>query len=168
AQRQTAVLFPSRKGIGVCVSRFGPPPQVLAVSPDGQYVVAGWPVGKGSEPLAVYRVSDRTRGTTLDQTVYGAFWDRTGHRLFLNSIGNGATLSWTPEAGNSALPGAAGWSFLPGLSPQGSQVAYTAYADPQGLQPRIYIYDLKAATTRMLVDQIRTQVIFVKDGWVWS
>jgi hypothetical protein len=168
AQRQTALLYTYRLGIADCPCRFGLPPQVLAVSPDGQYVVAGWPVGKGSEPLAVYRVSDRTRVTTLDQSVYGAFWDRTGHRLFLNSTGNGAS-SWTPEAGNSALNGAAAWSFFAGLSPDGSQVAYTAYADPdQGLQPRIYLYDLKAATTRMLVDQLRSQAIFVKDGWIWS
>jgi hypothetical protein len=169
AQRQTAQLFTYRSGIGGCACRFGLPPQVLAVSPDGQYVVAGWPVGKGSEPLAVYRVSDRTRVTTLDQSVYGAFWDRAGHRLFLNSSVNGAASSWTPEAGNSALNGTAAWSVFPGLSPDGSQVAYTAYADPDtGLQPRIYLYDLKAATTRMLVDQLRTQAIFVKDGWVWS
>jgi hypothetical protein len=67
-----------------------------------------------------------------------------------------------------ALAGAAVWSFLPGLSPDGSQVAYTAYSDPNTFQqPRIYVYDIKGRSTRMVLDKLRTQALFVKDGWVW-
>jgi hypothetical protein len=168
AQRRTALLYTYQIGIGDCVCRFGLPPPILAVSPDGQYVVAGWFTGKGSEPLAVYRVSDRSKVTSLDRTVEGAFWDRTGHRLFLTSFAPNPAQSWTPEAGVSNLTGAAAWSYLPGLSPDGSQVAYTAYVDPNNqVDPRVYAYDVKAGTTRMLVDQLATQAIFAKDGWVW-
>lgn len=168
SQRRTALLYTYRIGMADCPCRFGLPPQVLAVSPDGQYVVAGWAVGKGAEPLAVYRVSDRSRVASLDISVAGAFWDRNGHRLFLSRFG-AASQSWTPESGTSALAGAATWSFYPGLSPDGTQAAYTAYSDPDQMQqPRIYLYDLKAATTRTLVDQLRTQAIFIKDGWIWS
>jgi Tol biopolymer transport system component len=167
SQRQTAPLYTYRLGIGDCICRFGLPSSVLSVSPDGEYVVAGWIAGKGSEPLAVYQVSDRTRVTTLDQTVYGALWDRGGHRLFLNRFGL-PSQSWTPESGVSSLAGAASFSILPGLSPDGGQVAYTAYPDSSNaVQPRVWVYDLKSATTRMLVDQSRSQAIFIKDGWVW-
>src|SRR5260370_39058811 len=65
AQPPTALRYPYRTGVGDCICRFGLPPPVLAVSPDGQYVVAGVIAGKGSEPLAVYRVSDRTKVTSL-------------------------------------------------------------------------------------------------------
>jgi hypothetical protein len=169
AQRRTALLYTYRTGIGDCICRFGLPSQVLAVSPDGQYVVAGRLAGKGSEPLAIYRVSDRTKVTSLDPSILGAFWDRTGHRLFLTSFAPTAAQSWTPEVGVSSLTGAAAWSFFPGVSPDGSKVAYTAYPDPSNqVDPRVYLYDVKAATTRVLVDQSRTQGIFVKDGWVWT
>jgi hypothetical protein len=169
SQRQTAQLYTYRTGIGDCICRFGLPPPVLAVSPDGQYVVSGWIAGKGSEPLAVYRVSDRSKVTSFDPSVMGAFWDRSGHRLFLVSFAPTAAQSWTPEVGVSNLAGAAAWSYLQGQSPDRSQVAYTAYVDPNNaIDPRIYAYDLKAGATRLLVDQLRTQVIFVKDGWVWS
>lgn len=169
AQRRTALLYTYRTGIGDCICRFGLPPSVLAVSPDGQYVVAGRIAGKGSEPLAVYRVSDRSRVTSFDPSVEGAFWDRTGHRLFLVTFAPTASQSWTPEAGFASLTGAAAWSYLPGVSPDGSKVAYTAYVDPNNqVDPRVYLYDMKAATTRVLVDQSRTQGIFVKDGWVWT
>jgi len=129
AQRSTALLFTYRIGIGDCICRFGLPPQVLAVSPDGQYVVAGWIAGKGSEPLAVYRVSDRSKVTSFDPGVMGALWDRTGHRLFLTSFAPTPEQSWTPEAGVSNLTGAAAWSYAPGLSPDGSQVAFIAIAE---------------------------------------
>src|SRR5712692_3718239 len=76
AHRQTGLLFTYRSGIGDCICRFGLPPEVLAISPDGQYVAAGHLTGKGSEPIAVYRVSDRTLVITLDPSVMWAFWDR--------------------------------------------------------------------------------------------
>ncbi len=167
AQRTNALLYTYQIGIGDCVCRFGLPPQVDSVSPDGQYIVAGWIAGKGSEPFAVYRVSDRTRLASLDTSVSNAVWDRTGHRLFLSRFGLPAQ-SWTPEAGVSNLTGAALWSFLPNVSPDGAKAAYTAYADPDTfLKPRVYVYDLKGTATRMLVDQPRSQILFVKDGWVW-
>ena len=166
--QQTGPLFTYRNGFGDCLCRFGLPPEVLAISPDGQFIVAGHLAGKGSEPLAVYRVSDRTRVATLDSSVMSAFWDRSGHRLYLDWFGTKATQAWTPETGVSTVPGARAWTYLPGQSPDGGQVAYTAYADPNvTTQPRVYVYDLKSGTTRMLVDKLRTQALFVKDGWVW-
>ena len=168
AHRQSALLFTYRVGIGDCICRFGLPPEVLAVSPDGQYVAAGHLAGKGSEPIAVYRVADRALAATLDPSVMWAFWDRSGHRLFLDRFGANSAQSWTPESGVSGLTGAGAWSFAPGLSPDGNQVAYTAYVNPDDqAQPRVYVYDLRAGSTRMLADQLRTQVLFVKDGWVW-
>jgi hypothetical protein len=168
AHQQTGPLFTYRNGFGDCLCRFGLPPEVLAISPDGQFIVAGHLAGKGSEPLAIYRVSDRTRAATLDNSVMFAFWDRSGHRLFLNRFGGDATQAWTPEAGIVSVPGAGAWSYLPGLSPDGGQVAYTAYPGQNvTTQPRIYLYDLKSATTHMLVDELRTQILFVKNGWVW-
>lgn len=167
ANQQTVKLYTYPIGIGDCICRFGLPPQVLAVSPDGQYVVSGWESGKGSAPIAVYRVSDHSLATTLDPTVIWAFWDRTGHRLFMNGFSS-TTQTWTPETGVADLAGAAMWQFLPGLSPDGSMAAYTAYSVPNTFdQPRVYVYDRKAGATRMLVDKLRTEVLFVKDGWVW-
>jgi hypothetical protein len=155
-------------GIGDCICRFGLPPQVLAVSPDGKYLVAGWASGKGSHPLAVFRVSDHSLAADLDPRVTFAFWDRSGHRLFLNRLGSNPTQAWTPEGDAVELPGAASWSYLPGMSPDGSLVAYTAYSDQNFREPRIYLYDFKQGwSTRMLVDRLRTQVLFVKAGWVW-
>ena len=165
AQQRTGLLFTYPISPTDCICRFGLPAQVLAVSPDGQYVVAGWVAGKGAQPLAVYRVSDRTRVATLDVTVEGAFWDRTGHRLFLNRYDGFVPQAWTPSAGVVDLAGASAWSFLPGQSPDGSLVGYTAYAGGQNL--RAYLYDLKAGSTRMLIDKMRSQVLFVRDGWVW-
>jgi hypothetical protein len=106
----------NEQGIGDCICRFGLPGQVLSISPDGQYIVAGWIAGKGSEPLAVYRVSDRTRVATLDNSAYRAIWDRAGHRLFLSLFGTPA-ISWTPEAGTSSLTGAADWSYVSCIDP---------------------------------------------------
>lgn len=160
------LVFTYRHGIGGCVCRFGIPQPVLAVSPDGQYLVAGWAVGKGSEPLAVYRLSDRARVTALDGAVT-AFWDIHDHRLFVLSLTKDAPVSWTPEQGFSALPGAAPWSYMAGLSPDGHQVAYTAFADPNSTQLRVFVYDVGTHRTRMLVDRLRTQALFVRNGWVW-
>jgi hypothetical protein len=168
AQQRTGLLFTYPISPTDCICRFGLQPQVLAVSPDGQYLVAGWVAGKGAQPLAIYRVSDRSRVATLDFTVDGAFWDRTGHRLFLHRFDGFEPQAWTPSGGVVDLAGASAWSFLPGLSPDGGEVAYTDYSDPNVMaQPRPYVYDLKAGTTRMLINQLRTQVLFVKDGWVW-
>jgi hypothetical protein len=167
ANQQTTALYKYPIGIGDCICRFGLPPEVLTVSPDGQYLVAGWEAGKGSPPLVVFRVSDRSMVTTLSPNVTWAFWDRTGHRLFLNRVGTLPTQTWTPEAGVVELAGATAWSYLPGLSPDGSQVSYTAYSDPNFREPRVYLYDRNFGSTRMLVDKLRTQALFVKADWVW-
>ncbi|HET6310540.1 MAG TPA: hypothetical protein VFH00_06010 [Candidatus Nitrosotalea sp.] len=164
-----------RIGIAGCIGcRFGLPQPVLAMSPDGQYLVAGWLSGKGSEPLAVYRLSDRTRVITFDQAAT-AFWDRSGHRLFVNGLasdGAGGFVAdpaqvWTPEAGLTSLVGAGAWSFLAGLSPDGGQIVYTASADAKYSNFRVYVYEQKSATTRMLIDKLRTQALFVRNGWIW-
>jgi Tol biopolymer transport system component len=169
SQRRLALLYTYPIGIGDCICRFGLPPQVLAISPDGQYLVAGWLPGRAAVGLAVYRISDRTRVKTLDPSVTSAFWARTGHRLFLEErYRSQAEQSWTPEAGVSNLAGAGSWAYLPGPSPDGSKIAYTAYADPTHFKKlRAYVYDMRAGSTRMLVDKLRSQVLFVKDGWVW-
>jgi len=151
-----------------CLCRFGLAPQILALSADGQYLVEGWPIGGGSGRVTVFRVSDRTIAKALDPTVGSAFWDKVGHRLFMGRGPTDAELSWTPEGGVTSLTGAPGWPFLAGQSPDGTQVAYTAYLDPPAQnQLRAYVYDFKAGTARMLIDKLRSQVLFVKDGWVW-
>jgi len=72
------------------------------------------------------------------------------------------------ELGVTSLTGAPGWQVLAGQSPDGSEVAYTTYLDPPAQnQLRVYVYDFKAGTARMLIDKLRSQVLFVKDGWVW-
>ncbi|HET7419445.1 MAG TPA: hypothetical protein VFL27_03610 [Candidatus Dormibacteraeota bacterium] len=163
SQQKSSLVFTFQEpGVG-CICRFGLPGQTLAISPDGQYLLAG--PGVGTPPLAVYRVSDRARVATLSTSP--AFWDRTGHRLFVAG-GSAAAQTWTPEGGFAALRSAAQWPYFPGESPDGSQVVYTAYSDTGAeAQPRVYSYDVKAASTRMLIDRMRTQVVFVKDGWAW-
>ena len=162
------LLFTYPIGMAGCHGcRFGLPGPVLAVSPDNAYVVAGWASGKGSTGLAVYRVSDRTRVATLNSSVTGAFWDRAGSRLFLTRFTD-LPQAWTPQSGVADLKATMGWPYLPGLSPDGLKIAYTAYADPSARKdPRVYLYDVNSASSRMLVDKLRTQVLFVRTGWVW-
>jgi hypothetical protein len=167
ANQQLVHLYTYPIGIGDCICRFGLPPQVLAVSPDGKYLVAGWESGKGSAPLAVFRISDHSLVANLDPNVSFAFWDRMGHRLLLNRFGPAPSQAWTPESGLADLAGAAAWSYFPGVSPDGGFVVYTAYSDANFREPRVYVYDRKAGSTRMIVDKLRTQIVFVKAGWVW-
>ena len=153
-------------GIGDCICRFGLPRPVLSFSPDGQYLVEGRLSGKGSEAIGVYRVADRVRVATLPDNTATAFWDRDTDRLF--EVYYTSVRVWTPDGTTLDLPGAASWSFLPNVSPDGGYVAYTAYSNAvQGTNPRVYIYGLDSSNTRMLIDQPRSQVAFVKDGWVW-
>jgi hypothetical protein len=148
-----------------CICRFGLPDPASDLSPDGEYVVSGWPLGKGSEPFTVSRVAGRSRVASLDSSVISVLWDRTGHRLFLISP-NGVQV-WTPEAGITSLVGAKQWTFMPSLSADGRQAVYTTYVDDAQTQLRVFLYDFASATTRMLSNQSRSQVLFVKAGWVW-
>lgn len=167
AQGRDGLLYTFTDGIGDCICRFGLPAMQLALSPDGGYLVAGWIAGKGSQPLAIYRVSDRARVFTLDQNVPSVFWNRTGHQLFMDGLFSNVMQTWTPEGGASTLPGHA-WSYEPGLSPDAGMGAYTAYLNQTDqVQWRVFVYDLKTQSARVLIDQLRTSVMFVKDGWVW-
>lgn len=167
AQPNTSQLYEFPQPLTDCICRFGVEPPVLAFSADGQYLVAGWPVGKGAIPLRVYRITDRTLVQSFDPGDATAFWDRTGHRLYLTGHA-GTSRSWTPEGGFTSLAGATTWPYQPGLSPDGSQVAYTAYLDPSTQTDlRVYVYDIPSHQTRLLGNNARSAVTFVKAGWVW-
>jgi hypothetical protein len=160
------MIFEFRYPLTDCICRFGIPPPTLAFSADGEYLVEGWPVGKGAVPLHVYRVADPSTDQDMDRGDISAVWSRTGHTLYLGS-GQVAARQWSPEGGFVKLP-AGVWQFQPGVSPDGSAVAYTAYSDPaHSTDLRVYVYDLTRQTTRMLTTQMRSQVTFVKNGWVW-
>ena len=168
SQRYAGLLYSYPYPLTDCICRFGIPQPTLAFSPDGEYLVAGWPVGRGASPFVVFRLSDRVQVKAFDFNTSLVIWNRTGHRLFLS--GQNGSQSWTPESGTATLPGAMPWQFLAGLSPSGSQVAYTSYKDPQNGQPgtlRVFSYEVTSDSTRMLIDQSRSQVVFVKSGWVW-
>ena len=160
------VLFSYPVAPGDCVCRFGLPPPVLTLSPDGQYLAAGWESGKGAPPLAVYRVADGHRVLTADPQYSVAFWDRTGHRLLLAGQTAAAVAGWTPEGGIVTVAHTP-WSYLPSLSPDGTFGVYTAYPSADQTQPRVYLFDRRSGTARMLVAAPRSQGLFVKDGWTW-
>ncbi|TMC33763.1 MAG: hypothetical protein E6J28_13890 [Chloroflexi bacterium] len=167
AQPSKILLYSFSQPLTDCICRFGVARPTLAFSADGQYLVSGWPVGKGASPLRVYRVADATLAQTLDLGDVEAIWSRTGHHLYLTGLA-GKSRSWTPEDGFAPLDGATAWPYRLGLSPDGSQVAYTAYLDPSTQADlRVYVYDIATHQTRLLTSQMRSEVIFVKDGWVW-
>ena len=168
SQPSTKMLYEFFEPLTDCICRFGLATPVLAFSPDGQYLVAGWPIGKGASGLRVFKVADGTSLATFDVSYDFAMWDRTGHRLYVSGRDAGPAHSWTPEDGWSVLAGAGARPYFTGLSPDGSQVAYTAYLDPaNSADIRVYVYDLTSHTTRSLTDQMRSEVIFVKNRWVW-
>ena len=150
-----------------CICRFGLPGFTLAFSADGQYLVSGWPIGKGAVGLDIFRVSDRLLQATVDVSAYHAFWTPTGHTLYAS----GSSLSvahWSPEQGLGYLADTPVWPYEPDMSPDGKQVAYTAYADPANFANlRVYVFDIATQTTRMLTNTQRSEATFVKDGWVW-
>jgi len=158
AQPSKTELYEFLQPLTDCICRFGVPPSTLAFSADGQYLASGWPVGKGATPIRIYRVADASLVETLDITDSAPIWSRAGHRLFL-----AMSRSWTPEDGLSGQAGAGEWSYMAGLSPDGGQIAYTGYADAVSI--RVYVYDIATGKTRMLIDQPRSEVTFVKDGW---
>src|SRR5207302_6215116 len=58
SQPNTKMLYQFSEPLTDCVCRFGLEPPVLAFSPDGQYLVSGWPIGKGASGLRVFMVAD--------------------------------------------------------------------------------------------------------------
>ena len=160
AQPNKTELYEFPQPLTDCICRFGLAPPTLAFSADGQYLASGWPIGKGATPIRIYRVADASLVETLDVTDSAPIWSRAGHRLFLAMV-----RSWTPEDGLSGQAGAGEWSYMAGLSPDGSQIAYTGFAEAVSI--RVYVYDIATGKTRMLIDQPRSEVTFVKDGWVW-
>ena len=167
AQPSTTLLHVFPQPQTDCVCRFGLSPPVLSFSPDGQYLVSGWPIGKGGVSTYVFRVADHRLVQVLDPGDATALWDRTGHRLYVTGR-TGASRTWTPEDGFAPLAGATAWPFQAGLSPDGSQVAYTAYLDPSNQTDlRVHVYQITSHTTRLLTDKMRSEVTFVKDRWIW-
>src|SRR5712664_389920 len=65
-QRNSTALYSFPQPLTDCICRFGLPRPMLAFSADGQYLVSGWPIGKGATPTVVWRVTDRVRVATLD------------------------------------------------------------------------------------------------------
>lgn len=166
AQGTSELLTTYCIGIGDCICRFGLPGPVLAFSFDGRYLVEGLLAGKGSTPMGVYRIADRVKVATLTINTDTAFWDRSSDRLF--EINHESVQAWTPDGTTVNVPGATTWNYYPNLSPDDAYATYTAFADQvDGTLPRVYLYGLGAAKTRLLIDQPRSQVVFVKDAWVW-
>lgn len=140
--------------------RPGLPPPTLSVSPDGAYLVAGWPIG---QPLHVFRLSDRADvSPAMPQGLRFGVWARTGHVLYL--VGDSGVEVWSPEAGPAAVPNTIAWTLTPDFSPDGSQVVFTAVTS-SGI--RIFVYDFKVRASRLLIDKPRSAAMFVKPGWVW-
>jgi hypothetical protein len=143
-------------------ARPGPPSPVLAVSPDGEYLVAGWAI---SSSIRVFRISggaDISPGALSG--IRSAFWARTGHTLY--AVSDSGVQVWSPEAGAAPFPNTTGWTLGPNLSPDGTQVAFTAVTTVAGI--RTFVYDLKTQTSRVLINQPRSSVTFIKAGWVWE
>jgi len=166
SQRSSTQLYSFVQPLTDCICRFGLPRPMLDFSADGQYLVSGWPIGKGATPGVVWRVANPARVATLDGTDSVVAWDGVGHRLFVSGMSGSRT--WTPEGGFVTLKGAKQWPFEPGVAPGGTQVAYTAFVDngiPTSL--RVWMYDAPSDTTRLLIDSLRSEVVFVKSGWVW-
>jgi hypothetical protein len=140
--------------------RPGPPAPTLAISPDGEYLVAGWSV---SSSIRVFRISDGANvSPPMVDGLRFAFWARTGHTLY---IVGGSVEAWSPEAGVAAVPGTIPWTLAPNFSPDSSQVTFTAVPASGGIH--VYVYDFKTRASRLLVAQPRSSAIFIKAGWVW-
>ena len=168
AQSKTTMIWEFPIGVAQDICPFGLTPATLAFSADGQYLVAGWPVGQGALPLRVFRVADGALVQGFDITDTGALWSRSGHRLYLNAR------SWTPEDGFAPLSDATYWPHMAGLSPDGAEVAYTDHGVGAATTSRlatqylrVYVYDIAGKNTLQLTTQDRAEVTFVKDGWVW-
>ena len=140
-------------------SRPGLPPFVLAISPDGAYMVAGWAF---RSTLHVFRLSDGADvSPAMPAGVRSAVWSRTGHALYI--IGSSGVEAWTPEAGASAVRGTIAWTLQPSFSPNDSQVVFTAITS-SGIRSLVYGFN---SGIRILIDQPRSEAMFVKADWVW-
>lgn len=151
------------------VDSFGRPglaPPIDDLSPDGQYLIAGWQiVSKPGTPsaLRLFRVSDRTEiPLSTPSTPRLAFWPRKGHSLYI--VEADRVQSWSPDRGLQDLPGAGPWVMSPNFSPDGSTVAYTSLQEGG---PRVSTYDLAAQRSRLIIDKPRSQAVWVKQDWVW-
>ena len=165
AEGRTQLVYQFLQPLTDCICRFGLPPPTLSFSADGRYLVSGWPVGKGATPLYVFEMGVHDPVMVADLQETAALWSRSGHTLYLTG---GTPRSWTPEGGFASVDGARHCAYQAGLSPDGSEVAYTAFPDPSNqVGIRVYVYDLQARKTRLLIDAPRSEVTFVKDGWVW-
>lgn len=144
---------------------FGRPgfaPPTLAFSPDGAYLAAGWTVA--NSPVRVFQVSDRANVTPSWPADFRfAFWGKKDDTLFI--VGLQSVASWKPGGPVTALPATSGWVLDPNLSPDGTQVAFTAVTSTRDVRP--YVYDLDAKTSRLLVSQARSSTSFVRSAWVW-
>jgi hypothetical protein len=142
--------------------RPGLPPQILAVSPDSNYLVAGWAIG--ANHLRVFRLLDSVEVTPpMPDGVRSAVWSRTGHTLYI--VGGPGVESWTPESGAANVSGTGPWTLDPNFSPDGSSVAFTAFTSTRDI--RVYVYDFTKKSSRILVDQPRSSAFFIKSQWVW-
>lgn len=167
AQAKKRELYDFPQPLTDCICRFGLPPPVLSFSPDGRYLVSGWPIGKGAQPLRVYRVADASLVVTLNVEDTLAIWSPTGDRLYASGS-SGSVATWAPDDRLVYLADTPVWPYMAGMSPDGKKVVYTDYADQGGTANlRVYLFDIATQSTRMLVDQPRSEVTFVKDGWVW-
>lgn len=167
AQSSKTELYEFPQPLTDCICRFGLAPPTLSFSPDGRYLVSGWPIGKGATALRVYRVADASLAVTLSLEDTLAIWSPTGDRLYASGS-SGSVATWAPDDHLLYLADTPVWPYMAGMSPDGKQVAYTAYADPANFANlRVYVFNVATQSTQMLIDKPRSEVTFVKDGWVW-
>jgi hypothetical protein len=141
--------------------RPGLPWPTLALSPDGEYLAAGWAIT--GVTVHVFRLSDRADiSPAMPPGLRFGFWSRTGHSLYL--VGSSVE-AWTPEGGASPVPGSGAWTLAPNFSPDGTLVAFTAITASHDI--RSYTYDFKTRAAHLLIDQPRSSALFVKAGWLW-
>lgn len=147
--------------------RPGLPPQIDSLSPDGEYVIAGWAIlAKGVQTGAprLFRVSDGAE-VALSYTSQPRLtvWARKGHALYI--VEADRVQSWTPEMGLTDVPGASPWTMSPNFAPGGQRVAYTSVQQDGGI--RVSTYDFASGKAQLIIDKPRSQAVFVKPDWVW-
>lgn len=149
--------------------RPGFPPPTLGFSADGAYLAAGWTVAQS--PVRVFRVADNADVTpALPADFRFGVWSPTGQTLYLmiggGPVDAGMVESWAPGGTVTRLPGTPSWILQPNFSPGASQVAFTIVTADK--QVRAYVYDFATKSSRLLIDQPRSSVLFVRSGWLWE